>query len=55
VPEEYLEMKMCERFHCLPHQLREMPEEDFRILSMLMTAEGEAWRLRDKQKAHYGR
>lgn len=46
-------MKLCERFHCLPHQIREMPEEDYQLLVMLLSAEAEAGRLKGEQSRHY--
>jgi hypothetical protein len=55
VPEEYFVMKLCEKFHCLPDQIRAMSEADFQMLVMLMSAEAEAGRLKAHQTAFYGK
>jgi hypothetical protein len=55
IPDEYFVMKLCERFHCLPDQLRQMPEADFQLLIMLMSAEADAATLRRNQDSFYSR
>ncbi len=55
MPEAYVVFKLAERFHKLPHEIRAMPEADYRVCLQLMAAEGNARELKGQQQAHYGR
>jgi hypothetical protein len=46
-------MKLAERFHCLPQDIRNMPEADYRGCLLFMGVEAEADRLKSQQAAHY--
>lgn len=55
VPEEYVVLKLAEKFHRLPHEIREMPEADYRLMLHLYRAEAEANDLKGEQRKHHGK
>jgi hypothetical protein len=52
VPAEYAEFLLCCRLGCMPQQLRDMPEEDYRMLTGFLRVEGEAARLEAFRAQH---
>jgi hypothetical protein len=55
VPEEYVLVKLAERFGKLPHEIREMPEADYRLCLDIAGAEARANELRANRREHYGK
>ena len=41
VPSEYIEMKMCEKFSCLPNELYQVPRKKIEIYLQMMNIENE--------------
>jgi len=41
VPSEYIEMKLCEKFSCLPNELYQIPREKIELYLQIMNIENE--------------